>query len=82
MSTLFREAMGDALKEQRDRKHRTMRQVVIQAGKGSLSIGYLSEIERGKKEVSSELLDALLKGLDYELSQLLRDTADKLEGAR
>lgn len=80
MSMLLRDALGQVLKEQRDRKHWTMRKVVGRTG--IVSPGYLSEIERGKKEVSSEVLAAVLSGLDYELPQLLRDTADKLEEAR
>ena len=81
MSVLFRDALGLALKKQREQKHRTMRQVVIRANHG-FSLGYLSELEQGKKEVSSELLNSILSGLDGDLPQILRDTADILEGAR
>jgi len=81
MSMLLRDALGQVLKEQRDRKHWTMRKVVGRTG-DIVSLGYLSEVERGKKEVSSEVLNSIVDGLDYELPQLLRDTADKLEEAR
>jgi len=81
MSMLLRDALGLALKKQRNQKHWSMRRVVINTG-GIVSLGYISELERGKKEVSSEVLNLLLSGLDGDLPQILRDTADILEGAR
>jgi transcriptional regulator with XRE-family HTH domain len=81
MSMLLRDALGLALKKQRNQKHWSMRRVVINTG-GIVSLGYISELERGKKEVSSEVLNLILSGLDGDLPQILRDTADILEGAR
>ena len=65
--------LGEAINEHRKQKKITLREI------GSVSIGHLSEIERGKKEASSEVLEALCISMDLKLSELLRSTADKLE---
>jgi hypothetical protein len=41
-----------------------------------VSLGYISEIERGQKEASSELLASLCQAMDLPLSDVLRDVAD------
>jgi len=82
MSNTFRTALGATLREERKSQGRRMQDV---ANKGFVSLGYLSEIETGKKEVSSTILNQLSLALYYELPLLLRDVADKLEqleGAR
>ena len=43
-----------------------------------VSLGYLSEVERGQKEPSSELLAAICGALDVELSELFREVTDTL----
>jgi transcriptional regulator with XRE-family HTH domain len=69
---LLRRVIGDALRARRQAQHRTLRQVSTAA---NVSLGYLSEIERGQKEASSELLSAICDALGAHLSDLLRDVS-------
>jgi transcriptional regulator with XRE-family HTH domain len=73
---LLRRVLGDALRARRQAQHRTLREV---SGAANVSLGYLSEIERGQKEASSELLSAICDALGAQLSQLMRDVSDTLE---
>jgi transcriptional regulator with XRE-family HTH domain len=68
MTVLLREAIGDRLRYARTNQHRTLREVSRAA---RVSLGYLSEVERGRKEPSSELLAAICDALDLPLSDLL-----------
>lgn len=43
-----------------------------------MSLGYLSEVERGEKEASSELLLSICGALDLPLSQLLAALAARV----
>ena len=70
---LFRRMLGDVLRERRSQLGLTLREV---SGSARVSLGYISEIERGQKEASSELLASLCEALDVPLSQVLRDVAD------
>ena len=72
---LLRRELGDVLREKRQGQGRTLREVSAQA---SCSLGYLSEIERGEKEASSELLASICKALDLPLSEMLSDVADRV----
>lgn len=72
---LLREELGEVLKDYRTKQKMTLRQV---ATRGSLALGYLSEIERGQKEVSSEILLAISEALDVPLSRLFMDVADRI----
>lgn len=74
---LMRELLGESLRELRTSNQLTLREV---SGKARVSLGYLSEIERGQKEASSELLNAICGALDIPLSQLLRRVSDKIDG--
>ena len=65
---LLRRELGDVLREQRRNQGRTLRDVSAAA---KVSLGYLSEVERGEKEASSELLLAICDALDLSLSQTL-----------
>jgi transcriptional regulator with XRE-family HTH domain len=56
----YRDALGEVIRETRVQKSLTLRQV---SSKGSLALGYLSEVERGHKDLSSELLEAVAYGL-------------------
>ena len=69
---LFRRLLGDALRAQRMRRGMTLREVSAEA---RVSLGYISEIERGQKEASSELLASLCTALDAPLSEVLRDVS-------
>ncbi len=64
----MREILGAELRQRRLSQGRTLRDVSAAA---SVSLGYLSEVERGEKEASSELLLAICSALDLPLSQLL-----------
>ncbi|MCN0180754.1 helix-turn-helix domain-containing protein [Salinispora arenicola] len=70
---LLRRVIGDALRTRRQGQHRTLREVSSAA---NVSLGYLSEIERGHKEPSSELLAAICDALGARLSELLREVSD------
>lgn len=70
---VLRQHLGDELRRQRQRQGRTLRQVSSAA---RVSLGYLSEIERGQKEASSELLASICGALELPLSQLLRQVSD------
>ena len=70
---LFRRMLGDALRAQRMRRGMTLREVSAEA---RVSLGYISEIERGQKEASSELLASLCAALELPLSAVLREVSD------
>jgi transcriptional regulator with XRE-family HTH domain len=70
---LLRQLLGDALRRLRLRQGRTLREVSASA---RVSLGYLSEVERGQKEASSELLAAICAALGIPLSQVLREVSD------
>jgi transcriptional regulator with XRE-family HTH domain len=72
MTVLLREAIGDRLRHARTNQRRTLREVSRAA---RVSLGYLSEVERGRKEASSELLSAICEALDLPLSVLLSNVA-------
>ena len=74
---LLRQVIGDALRARRQAQRRTLRQVSTAA---NVSLGYLSEIERGQKEASSELLAAICDALDVTLPDLLTEAAHALAG--
>ncbi|WP_040797354.1 helix-turn-helix domain-containing protein [Nocardia higoensis] len=75
--TLLREAIGDSLRRARLAQHRTLREVSTSA---RVSLGYLSEVERGRKEASSELLAAICQALDVPLSRVLWDVSTVMAG--
>jgi transcriptional regulator with XRE-family HTH domain len=70
---LLRQLLGDVLRRLRVRQGRTLREVSASA---RVSLGYLSEVERGRKEASSELLSAICAALDTPLSQVFREVSD------
>ena len=72
MTVLLREAIGDRLRHARTNQRRTLREVSRSA---RVSLGYLSEVERGRKEASSELLAAICDALELPLSELLFNVA-------
>lgn len=69
---LLRKVIGDVLRARRLGQHRTLREVSTAA---NVSLGYLSEIERGHKEASSELLAAICDALGAGLSDVLSDVS-------
>jgi transcriptional regulator with XRE-family HTH domain len=72
---LLRSLLGDVLRERRREQGRTLREVSSAA---RVSLGYLSEVERGQKEASSELLGSICEALDVPMSELLREVSDNL----
>jgi transcriptional regulator with XRE-family HTH domain len=70
---LFRRLLGDVLRDRRTQRGLTLREVSAEA---RVSLGYISEIERGQKEASSELLASLCEALEVPLSAVLREVSD------
>lgn len=70
---LFRRQLGDVLRGERMRRGMTLRELSSEA---RVSLGYISEIERGQKEASSELLASLCDALEVPLSSVLREVSD------
>jgi len=75
MTTLLRRELGDVLREHRREQGRTLREVSATA---SVSLGYLSEVERGEKEASSELLASICGALELPLSKVLIDVSGRM----
>lgn len=75
--TLLRTEIGDSLRAARRRQNRTLRDV---SNGASVSLGYLSEIERGEKEASSELLAHICDALGMPLSQTLSLVSQRVAG--
>jgi transcriptional regulator with XRE-family HTH domain len=75
MTVLLREAIGDRLRHARTTQSRTLREVSKAA---RVSLGYLSEVERGRKEASSELLAAICDALALPIPDLLQLVATDL----
>lgn len=69
---LLRHVIGEQLRLRRQTQRRTLREVSRSA---QVSLGYLSEVERGQKEASSELLASICNALDASLSDLLIDVS-------
>lgn len=64
----LREVLGEVLRDERQRQERTLADVAEEA---AVSLQYLSEVERGRKEVSSDLLTAIHDALGLELDEVL-----------
>lgn len=73
---LLRELIGEVLRELRFAQGRTLRDVSMDA---RVSLGYLSEVERGQKEASSELLAAICSALNVTLSEVMHRITVKAE---
>jgi transcriptional regulator with XRE-family HTH domain len=72
---VLREVVGETLRGLRLRQRRTLREVSTQA---RVSLGYLSEVERGQKEASSELLASIASALEVDLSDLFIEVSSQL----
>lgn len=73
--TLLRRVLGDTLRGRRLRQRRTLREV---SGAARVSLGYLSEVERGQKEASSELLASICEALDVKMSDVLSEVSETM----
>src|SRR6187399_113758 len=72
---LVRHEIGDVLRDLRLQQGRTLRQV---ASRASVALGYLSEVERGQKEASSEILASVAEALETPISVIMREVGDRL----
>ena len=75
---LWREAAGEEIRQERHRTARTLSDVAEHAG---ISVQYLSEVERGRKEPSSEVLAAVAGALGLRMADLTLRVARRLHGA-
>ncbi|MBI3429877.1 MAG: helix-turn-helix transcriptional regulator [Actinobacteria bacterium] len=73
---LLRTHIGTSLRSARTSQNRTLRDVARQA---RVSLGYLSEVERGQKEASSELLNAICQALGLSLASVITDVAHEIK---
>jgi transcriptional regulator with XRE-family HTH domain len=73
---LLRSYIGQELRQVRLSKEMSLRDVAASA---CMSLGYVSEVERGLKEASSEILSAMCKALEVPVSTLLSEVSSKLE---
>ena len=73
----FRQALGTVIREQRLAKEMSLRAV---SGKGFVSLGHLSEVERGQNEVSSDCLEAIANGLGVEAYELIIEAGYRMAG--
>lgn len=64
----LRYALGEVLRETRNEKFMTLRKL---SEKSSVALGYISEVERGSKEASSEILVCLAEGLNVDVADLI-----------
>ena len=67
--------LGEVLRDERREQDRTLTEVAEQA---AVSVPYLSEVERGRKEASSEVLAAIAGALDLALADVLERAAQRL----
>lgn len=72
---VLRRQIGDVLRDARHRQGKTLRQI---SGAARVSLGYLSEVERGQKEASSELLGSICHALELPLSSVLQEVTDRV----
>lgn len=72
---VLRREIGEVLRSVRQYQGRTLREVSSAA---QVSLGYLSEVERGQKEASSELLASICQALNVPMSSVLREVSDRV----
>lgn len=75
---VLRTEIGDVLRDARLTQGKTLRDISSGA---RVSLGYLSEVERGQKEASSELLASICEALDVPMSAILREVSDRFATA-
>jgi transcriptional regulator with XRE-family HTH domain len=71
----LRQAFGEVIRETRLERKMTLRDLALES---SVALGYLSEIERGQKEASSEIIDSVASGLGMSLSELVVQTGYRI----
>ena len=70
---IWRQLLGEELRAQRTSQGRSLRDISAHA---NVALGYLSELERGHKEVSSELLASICSALNVGVSEILHNVAN------
>lgn len=75
---VLRNEIGEVLRDARLTQGKTLRDISSGA---RVSLGYLSEVERGQKEASSELLASICDALDVPMSDILREVSDRFAAA-
>lgn len=75
---LLRQELGDVLRHARREQGRTLRDI---SAKASVSLGYLSEVERGEKEASSELVASICHALELPMSVVFTEIAERADRA-
>jgi len=75
---VLRNEIGEVLRDARLTQGKTLRDISSGA---RVSLGYLSEVERGQKEASSELLASICDALDMPMSSILREVSDRFAAA-
>jgi len=70
-------AVGDTIRTLRQEKNMTLRHL---ASKSHIALGYLSEVERGHKDASSQILESIANGLDLTTVELVGEIYDYLKG--
>lgn len=78
MNLNYRTALGEILREKRHELGLNLRQV---SSKGFVALGYLSEVERGQKDASSETLEAIAQGLGVEVYELVIEAGLRMANA-
>ena len=76
--SLLRTYIGKTLRDSRIAQGRTLREVATSA---RVSLGYLSEVERGQKEASSELLASIAQALDLTLGRIMSHVSEEITRA-
>jgi transcriptional regulator with XRE-family HTH domain len=74
---MLRVAVGDVVRELRTERGWTLRQL---SAKSNVSIGYLSEVERGVKEMSSQVIQSVADGLGVQLAEIVVEAGFRLGG--
>jgi transcriptional regulator with XRE-family HTH domain len=73
----LREAIGQIIRELRREREMSLRTL---SENSAVALGYVSEVERGQKEASSEILECLARGLDVPLSQIVIEAGYRIAG--
>jgi transcriptional regulator with XRE-family HTH domain len=76
---LLRTVVGEVLRRRRQEQRRTLAEVARDA---NVSVQYLSEVERGRKEPSSEILAAVCDSLRIDLADMLAEVRQDLTAGR
>lgn len=76
---LLRELLGEVLRRKRTERGHTLREV---ADTARVSLAYVSEVERGQKEASSEILGAVCQALGITILELVSEAAGELSPQR